>query len=69
MTRAPSAGHLHVGVDKTLHRLRHEEYWVSMAGDVETYCRQSQYFTSSVLPSLTSTAGRTSRVFLAYVIP
>jgi hypothetical protein len=29
----------------------------------------SEYFTSTVLPSLTSTAGRTSRVFLAYVIP
>ncbi len=29
----------------------------------------SEYFTSSVLPSLTSTAGQTSRVLLAYVIP
>ena len=34
----PSAGHQ--GVDKTLHRLRREAYWVNMAGDVETYCRQ-----------------------------
>ena len=34
----PSAGHQ--GVDKTLYRLRHEAYWVNMAGDVERYCRQ-----------------------------
>ena len=33
---SPSAGHL--GVDKTLNRLCREAYWVSMAGDVETYC-------------------------------
>ena len=29
----------------------------------------SEYFTSCVLPSLTSTAGQTSRILLAYVIP
>ena len=33
----PTAGHL--GVDKTLDRLRRNAYWVSMAKDVERYCR------------------------------
>ena len=45
----PSAGHL--GVDKTLHRLRHEAYWVSMAGDVETYCRQCTRCQQSKAPA------------------
>ena len=35
---APSTGHL--GVYKTLHWLHCEAYWVSMASDVEIYCRQ-----------------------------
>ena len=33
----PTAGHL--GIDKTLDRLRRNAYWVSMARDVERYCR------------------------------
>ena len=32
-------------------------------------CVSSEYITSRVLLSLRSTAGRTSRVFLAYVMP
>ena len=46
---SPSAGHL--GVDKTLHRLRREAYWVSMAGDVETYCRQCTQCQQSKAPA------------------
>ena len=34
----PTAGHQ--GTDKTLHRLRQEAYWVSMARDVNHYCRE-----------------------------
>ena len=45
----PSAGHL--GVDKTLHRLRHEAYWVGMAGDIETYCRQCTRCQQSKAPA------------------
>ena len=45
----PSAGHL--GVDKTLHRKRLEAYWVSMAGDVETYCRQCTRCQQSKVPA------------------
>jgi len=33
----PTAGHL--GIDKTLDRLRRNAYWVSMARDVECHCR------------------------------
>ena len=46
---SPSAGHL--GVDKTLHRLCHEAYWVSMAGDVETYCWQCTRCEQSKAPA------------------
>ena len=35
---APTAGHQ--GVEKTLDRLWQEVYWVSMARDVEWYCRE-----------------------------
>ena len=34
----PTAGHQ--GVEKTLDRLQQEVYWVSMARDVEQYCRE-----------------------------
>ena len=34
----PSSGHQ--GVDKTLARLRQEAYWVGMAEDIDSYCRQ-----------------------------
>lgn len=34
----PSAGHQ--GVDKTLHRLHHEVYWVNMTADVEKHYRE-----------------------------
>jgi len=34
----PTAGHQ--GVDKTLHRLQQQCYWVGMAADVERYCRE-----------------------------
>ena len=33
-----SAGHL--GVEKTLHELRQEAYWIYMANNVEEHCRQ-----------------------------
>ena len=35
---APTAGHQ--GFERTLERLRQEAYWVSMATDVERYCRE-----------------------------
>ena len=35
---APTAGHL--GAEKTLERLHHDEFWINMAKDVEEYCRQ-----------------------------
>ena len=35
---APTAGHQ--GFERTLDRLRQEAYWVSMAKDVEKYCRE-----------------------------
>ena len=35
---APTAGHQ--GFERTLERLRREAYWVSMARDVEQYCRE-----------------------------
>ena len=35
---APTAGHL--GVEKTLNRLRHNAFWINMARDVDEYCRQ-----------------------------
>ena len=52
----PTAGHQ--GTDKTLHRLRQEAYWVSMARDVNRYCRectrcqQSKLTTSPRAPPL-----------------
>ncbi len=30
----------HQGMDRTLQRLRQQAYWVSMAGDVDRYCRK-----------------------------
>ena len=44
----PSAGHQ--GSDRTLERLRNEAYWVSMAQDVERYCRECTKCQQSKLP-------------------
>jgi len=45
---APSAGHQ--SPDKTLDRIRTEAYWVSMAQDVERYCRDCTKCQQSKLP-------------------
>jgi hypothetical protein len=45
-----------------------EPFWDLKISKYSNTRVSSEYFTSSVLPSLTSTAGRTSRVLLAYVI-
>lgn len=45
----PTAGHQ--GPDKTLQRLRHEAYWVGMAQDVESHCRQCTRCQQSKLPT------------------
>ena len=37
---SPAAGHQ--GVDKTLHHLKCESYWVNMAQDFEKYCRECE---------------------------
>jgi hypothetical protein len=48
-----------------------EPFWDLKIGKYVEYIMRvsSEYFTNSVLPSLISTAGRTTCVFLAYVIP
>ena len=44
---APTAGHQ--GFERTLERLRQEAYWVSMARDVERYCRECTKYQQSKL--------------------
>ena len=45
---APTAGHL--GSERTLQRLRHEAYWVSMAKDVLRYCQECTKCQQSTQP-------------------
>ena len=45
---SPSAGHL--GMEKTLQRLRKEAYWVGMAADVHRYCQECSRCQQSKLP-------------------
>ena len=44
----PTAGHQ--GAERTLHRLRKEAYWISMAKDVERHCQECTKCQQSKLP-------------------